>query len=138
MANPENLKPFTSEQSRDEAKKNGKIGGIKSGEARRKKRDMKAELLLILDAPIKDKKGHKIPPRRAISLTLLKKALQGDLKAIKLLLEIIGELPKDNNFIMPDDNLREKYLKSLENMYADKVGEQQIQSESKEVPKQKA
>ncbi len=36
------------------------------------------------------------------------------------------------------EDIREKYLKSLENMYADKVGEQQIQSESKEVPEQKA
>jgi hypothetical protein len=31
------------------------------------------------------------------------------------------------------DDIREKYLKSLENMYADKVGEQQIQPKSKEV-----
>lgn len=34
------------------------------------------------------------------------------------------------------DDLREKYLKSLENMYADKVGEQQIQPKGEEVPKQ--
>lgn len=137
MANNENLKP-NSERTPKERKELAKKAGIKSGEARRKKRDMKAELLLVLDEPIKDKKGHKLPPRRALSMTLLKKALSGDLKAIKLLLEIIGELPKDNNFVVADDSLREKYLKSLENMYADKVGEQQIQPESKEVPKQKA
>lgn len=135
MANPENLKPV---QSKEEARERGRNGGIKSGEARRKKRDMKAELLLILDEPIKDKKGHKIPPRRAISLTLLKKALQGDLKAIKLLLEIIGELPKDNNFPIADDSIRAGYLEALKGMYADKMGEQQIQPESKEVPEQKA
>lgn len=133
MANEQNLKPV---QTKDEARERGRNGGIKSGEARRKKRDMKAELLLVLDEPIKDKKGHKLPPRRALSMTLLKKALSGDLKAIKLLLEIIGELPKDNNFVVADDSLREKYLKSLENMYADKVGEQQIQPKGKEVSKQ--
>ena len=132
MANPQNLKPV---QSTEEARERGRNGGIKSGEVRRKKKDMKAELLLVLDEPIKDKKGHKVPPRRALSMTLLKKALSGDLKAIKLLLEIIGELPKDNNFVVADDSLREKYLKSLENMYADKVGEQQIQPESKKVSK---
>lgn len=136
MANEQNLKP-NSERTPEERKELAKKAGIKSGEARRKKRDMKAELLLVLDEPIKDKKGHKLPPRRALSMTLLKKALSGDLKAIKLLLEIIGELPKDNNFVVADDSLREKYLKSLENMYADKVGEQQIQPESKEIPKQK-
>lgn len=137
MANEQNLKP-NSERTPKERKELAKKAGIKSGEARRKKRDMKAELLLVLDEPIKDKKGHKLPPRRALSMTLLKKALSGDLKAIKLLLEIIGELPKDNNFVVADDSLREKYLKSLENMYADKVGEQQIQPESKKVPEQKA
>lgn len=35
MANEQNLKPFTSDQNREEAAKNGKKGGIKSGEARR-------------------------------------------------------------------------------------------------------
>ena len=35
------------------------------------------------------------------------------------------------------EDIREKYLKSLENMYADKVGEQQIQPESKKIFKQK-
>lgn len=137
MANEQNLKP-NSERTPKERKELAKKAGIKSGEARRKKRDMKAELLLVLDEPIKDKKGHKLSPRRALSMTLLKKALSGDLKAIKLLLEIIGELPKDNNFVVADDSLREKYLKSLENMYADKVGNEQIQPESKKVPEQKA
>lgn len=133
MANPQNLKPI---QSTKEARERGRNGGIKSGEVRRKKRDMKAELLLILDIPIKDKKGHKVPPRRAISLTLLKRALDGDLKAIKLILEIIGELPKDNNFPIADDSIRAGYLEALKGMYADKMGEQQIQSKGTEVPKQ--
>ena len=133
MANLQNLKPV---QSTKEARERGRNGGIKSGEARRKKRDMKAELLLVLDEPIKDKKGHKLPPRRAISLTLLKRALDGDLKAIKLILEIIGELPKDNNFPIADDSIRAGYLEALKGMYADKMGEQQIQSESTEVSKQ--
>lgn len=38
MANPENLVPFTSDQSREEAAKNGKKGGIASGESRREKK----------------------------------------------------------------------------------------------------
>ncbi len=38
MANEENLKKFTSEQSREEAVKNGKNGGIQSGKARRRKK----------------------------------------------------------------------------------------------------
>lgn len=38
MANEENLVPFTSEQSHEEAVKNGRKGGIASGEARRNKK----------------------------------------------------------------------------------------------------
>lgn len=34
------------------------------------------------------------------------------------------------------EDIREKYLKSLENMYADKMGTEQIQSKGTEVPKQ--
>ena len=41
MSKKENLKPFTSNQSRDEAVKNGRKGGKKSGEVRREKKLLK-------------------------------------------------------------------------------------------------
>lgn len=112
MANNENLKRL----SPSEARENGKKGGKASGEARRRKRDMKAELLLVMDELITDRKGKKTTARRAISLTLLKKSLDGDLKAIKLLLEIIGELPKE---VVNDGNgqsTEEAYIKWLERL----------------------
>ena len=40
MANEKNLNPFTSDQSREEAKKNGRKGGIASGKAKRKKKTL--------------------------------------------------------------------------------------------------
>ena len=43
MANNENLKPFDSNQSREEAKKNGRKGGIKSGEVRRARKTLREE-----------------------------------------------------------------------------------------------
>ena len=39
MANGKNLKPFDKTQSREEAKKNGKKGGIASGKARLAKKN---------------------------------------------------------------------------------------------------
>ena len=51
MANVENLTPFTSEQSREEAVKNGQKGGIASGESRRNKKAMREILAEILDSP---------------------------------------------------------------------------------------
>ena len=110
MANIQNLKRL----SPSEARKQGKKGGKASGKARREKRDMKAELLLVMDELITDKKGKKVTPRKAISLTLLKKALAGDLKAIKLLLEIIGELPKETVNNESGQSTEEAYIKWLE------------------------
>ena len=45
MANEQNLKPFTSDQSREEAKKNGRKGGIRSGEVKRENKLIKERIL---------------------------------------------------------------------------------------------
>lgn len=84
MANEQNLKPFTSEQSRDEAKKNGRKGGIASGEARRKRKTLKEELILLLETNNYNQK---------ISLAMINKALKGDTKAFNTIRDTIGEKP---------------------------------------------
>ena len=53
MPNEQNLRPFTSDQSHDEAVKNGKKGGIASGEARRKAKLLKDLLAEEFEKPIK-------------------------------------------------------------------------------------
>ena len=70
MANKEdNLKPFTSEQSREEAAKNGAKGGVASGEARRRKRDLKLAMQALLEADVKDKRtGEVMSGAEAIAL----------------------------------------------------------------------
>ena len=45
MANEQNLKPFTSEQSHEEAVKNGRKGGIRSGEVKRENKLIKERIL---------------------------------------------------------------------------------------------
>ena len=52
----ENLIPFTSEQSREKAAKNGKKGGIASGKARRKKKALKATFEELLSTPLQNPK----------------------------------------------------------------------------------
>lgn len=90
MANPENLKPFDSSQSREEAKKNGKKGGIKSGEKRRERKALKEELLLLLSTGDTQKK---------LSLALIEKAMNGDVKAFEVIRDTIGEKPVDKQQI---------------------------------------
>lgn len=93
--NEQNLKPFTSEQSREEAVRNGKKGGKASGAARRAKRTMADELKALLCEDIITKKGEKMNTQKAISTALINAALHGDVKAYNTIKETI-EPSKDN------------------------------------------
>ena len=52
MANEQNLIPFTSDQDREQAKINGKKGGVASGIARREKATMRKSLEMLLNSNI--------------------------------------------------------------------------------------
>lgn len=83
MANNENLRVLTSEEAREIGRK----GGIASGKARAERKKFKDELLLLLsDGETQEK----------ISLALIKKALDGDIKAFEVLRDTVGEKPKEN------------------------------------------
>lgn len=85
MANEQNLKSFkdyTAKEQREIAKK----GGIASGEARRKRRTLKEELLAMLE----DK-----DIQESITLALISKAKTGDTKAYEVIRDTVGEKPVD-------------------------------------------
>ena len=101
MANEQNLKPFTSDQSRAEAVKNGTKGGIASGIARAKKRTMREIAEMVGHLPVTDPKmlaklreaGFTDPITNddAAFFGLIRKAQTGDPSAMKLLAEMRGE-----------------------------------------------
>ena len=110
MANEQNLAPpFTSDQNREEASKNGRKGGIKSGEVRRRKKEMRERLEVLLSMPIKDGKGASIDKIKsfgelkgknitvedAVLIAITQKALKGDIPASTFLRDTIGEKPKE-------------------------------------------
>lgn len=80
MATIENLKVPTSEEARE----NGKKGGIASGKARAERKALKEELLLLLSEGDTQKK---------ISLSLIQQALDGNTKAFEVIRDTIGEKP---------------------------------------------
>ena len=86
--NEKNLIP-NSERSPSEVRENGKKGGIASGEARRKRKTLKEELLLMLsDGDIQEK----------ISIALINEAINGNnagsvTKAFEVIRDTIGERP---------------------------------------------
>ena len=83
--NESNLRPFnelTEEEQREIARK----GGIASGEARRRKKTLKEELITLLETNDNNEK---------ISVAILQKALNGDIQAFTTIRDTIGEKPTD-------------------------------------------
>ncbi len=85
MANEKYLKPV---RSKNEARERGKKGGIKSGEARAKKKTLKEELILLLETKIENK-----TMQEKISFSLIQEALKGNVKAFETIRDTIGEKP---------------------------------------------
>lgn len=102
MANEQNLIPFTSDQSRIEAKKNGHKGGLASGKARREKKTLRelAEMIGAMQVrnpktiAIMEKAGfdpEQMTNDAAMMMGLQLKAQAGDPAAAKLLAEMRGQ-----------------------------------------------
>lgn len=85
MANVSNLIP-NSERSPSEVRENSRKGGIKSGKVRRERKKLKEELELLL------KQGDY---QEKICLSLINKAMSGDVRAFETIRETIGENYKD-------------------------------------------
>ena len=95
MANEQNLRPFTSEQSREAAKKNGSKGGQATARNKRERKTFREGLLLLLNEPLKDKAGNPTTntTQDAIIAALVKRAANGDTRAFEMIRDTIGEKP---------------------------------------------
>ena len=93
MANEHNLIPFTSDQSREEAKRNGQKGGFASAASRRYRKTLRADLEALLDSPAPDGSGR--TTAAAIALALVNRAIKGDTKAFEIIRDTIGEKPAE-------------------------------------------
>lgn len=101
VANEKNLVPFTSEQSREEAVKNGRKGGIASGESKRNKkmlRDCIDYLLERCDKRVLDEEGNPMSGAEQLAYNLFTKALSETdtakaAKAFEVLRDTAGQRP---------------------------------------------
>lgn len=94
MANEQNLKPLntrTKSEQREIASKGGKARAKKMQE----QKTLKEELLLLLAEGDTQKK---------ISLALIKKALQGDIKAFEVIRDSTGQKPTDKQEVKVVDS----------------------------------
>lgn len=81
----EDLKPFNT-LTEEEQKELARKGGIASGEARRRKRLLKDELIALLETNDNQEK---------MSIALIEKAISGDVQAFNTIRDTIGEKPVD-------------------------------------------
>ena len=110
MANEKNLIPFTSDQSHDEAVKNGKKGGVASGAARRRKKSMRQTLNTLLSAGLdvgEQEFLERVRPRLlalcidaedatyqdVLLASILLKAIRGDVRAAEFIRDTGGDNP---------------------------------------------
>jgi hypothetical protein len=95
MANEQNLRPFTSEQSREAAKKNGSKGGKATAQKNKERKTFREGLLLLLNEPLKDKSGVVTDKttQDAVIAGLVKRAISGDVRAAEFIRDTIGEKP---------------------------------------------
>lgn len=104
MPNEQNLVPyqFDSSQSREEAAKNGALGGRASGVSRRRKRSLREAADLYLSLPVADKRAwnklardgvdpEDVDNQMAMIAGLTIKAVKGDARAAKVIVDLIGE-----------------------------------------------
>ena len=115
MANGmDNLIP-NSERSPNEVRENGRKGGIASGVARRKKRDLREACLAILETEITTKTGDKMTGSEAMVAKLFQQAMKGNIKAFIALRDTAGQKPVDKVVVADVD---QSVINEVENMVA--------------------
>ena len=99
-----NLKPVASVE---EARRKGRAGGLASARARAEKKTMKQTLEILMKMPMrkgavgtiagaeslnkKDLENVNPPTGELLALATLQKALKGDMRAMRIIMEITGE-----------------------------------------------
>lgn len=106
MANEQNLRVPTSEQAR----KNGRKGGLASAKKRAERKTLKEELKLLLET-IEEGQTN----QEKMSVAILKQALKGNTKAFEIIRDTIGEKPTEKVEQINTDLSYEDYVKKLEN-----------------------
>lgn len=95
MANEQNLRPCEYQLTQEEQKK----GGIASGEARRKKRDLRLAFEALLEKEFKGKSGESLSGAEVLAMKQFEKAMKGDTRAFEVLRDTAGQKPVDKVMI---------------------------------------
>lgn len=88
-------------------------GGKASAEARRKKRDLRNAIEILLETDIKGKNGEIKSGAEAIAIAQFQKALKGDTRAFEVIRDTAGQKPVEKVMVAEVDN---DVINEIENM----------------------
>lgn len=89
MANEQNLIPQAHKLSVEEASKGGKA----SGESRRRRKAFSEAFDMLLQKEFADQDGNVLTGVEAIAAKTFQAAMNGDLKAMQIIRDTVGEMP---------------------------------------------
>ena len=129
MPNEKNIIPyqFDSNQSREQAAKNGAAGGRASGVSRRRKRSLREAADLYLSLPVANKKAWNkisaegvdpddIDNQMAMIIGLTQKAIKGDAKAAKIIVDLLdNQIGKTADDGLEDDPITKSLKEEAQN-----------------------
>lgn len=110
------------DRTMEERQEIGRVGGIKSGESKRRMKTFREELQQLLQMEILNKNGEKISTQQNINSALILKAAKGDVRAYEVIRDTLGQRPKDEKEVVVmsgDDGLKInlELVKSLEEKF---------------------
>ena len=89
MANEQNLRPSEYKFTKEDSAK----GGRKSGETKRRRKQLKEAFDVLLSKGFTDRHGNQITGVEALAAKVFQQALDGDLAAAKMIRDTVGEAP---------------------------------------------
>ncbi len=124
MPNEENIVPYQF-QSGNEAREAGAVGGKASGAARRRKRSLKDAADLYLSLPVSDRRRWNKIARRGIDpedvdnqmamiIGLTEAATQGDAKAAKVIVDLLGDTANNSGGAIEDDPITKSLKETID------------------------
>ena len=104
-----NVREISKKITPEQRKEYGRMGGLMKGENFKRRKEFKETLNLLLELPLTDKtltnveniksfaklKGKNVTVDQALMVKLIQKALNGDLNAITMVRDTVGEKPAD-------------------------------------------
>lgn len=107
MLHPENLIP-QSQRTPEQRREMAANGGRKSGQVRRRNRDIKKALLAMLGRDLPSKSGEKLTGAEGLATAMLKEALKGNPKHIQQILDLIYGRKQEVEMTSPDGSMTPK------------------------------